>query len=239
VKNMKKLFTYIFLMILLVSCQKIFFNDNEETRVIQLGDFNAADISGIYDIVLIQDSTDKLVITGSKDVNAITAIVKNDTLIIDDHKKMTVNPDKNRLTIHFTDIEHLVTNDPVNISNTDTIRSDKFIYEGIGEITEARLFVNCDYFLIVNSANTLGFSYISGFANTAVLFNRYGSSIFADNLICRNAEAINGSVGDIYLSASDNITASIWGPGNIYYHGKPSILIAEKTGKGKVIPLDK
>lgn len=237
-RKMKKLFTYVFLMLLLVSCQEILFNDKESTRVIQLGDFNAADISGIYDIVLIQDSTNKLVIIGSKDVNSITAVVKNDTLIIDDHKKMTVNPDKNRLAIHFTDIEHLVTNDPVYISNTDTIRTIKFIYAGIGEIAEARLVVDCNYFLIVNSANTLGYSYISGYANSAVLFNRYGSSIFAENLKCRNVEAINGSVGDIYLSASDNITASIWGPGNIYYYGKPVVKITEQTGSGKIIPLD-
>ena len=235
---MNKLFTYILLLTLFASCQRILFNDDEGTREIQLEDFHAADISGIYDIVLVQDSTNKLVITGKKDINSITAFVKNDTLIIDDHKKMTVNPDKNRLTIHFIDIEHLVTNDPVYISNTDTIRTDNFVYEGIGEITEARLIVDCNYFLIVNSANTLGYSYISGFANTSVLFNRYGSSIFAENLKCRNVEAINGSVGDIYLSASDNITASIKGPGNIYYHGKPVVKITEQTGSGKIVPLD-
>ena len=223
---------------MLVSCQKIFFNDDEGTRVIQLDDFIAADISGIYDIILIQDSTNKLVITGKKDINSITAVVKNDTLTIDDHKKMTVNPDKNTLTIHFTNIENLVTNDPVYISNKDTIRANSFKYAGIGEIAEARLVVDCNYFLIVNSANTLGYSYINGYANKAVLFNRYGSSIFAENLKCTNVEAINGSVGDIYLSASDNITAFIWGPGNIYYHGKPVIKITEQTGTGKIIPLD-
>jgi hypothetical protein len=221
-----------------VSCQKIFFNDDEGIRVIDLGDFNAADISGIYDIVLIQDSTNKLVITGKKDINSITVIIKNDTLIIDDHKLMPVNPDKNTLTLHFTDIEHLVTNDPVNISNTDTIRTVKFIYEGIGEIAEARLVVDCDYFLIVNSANTLGYSYISGYATSAVFFNRYGSSMFAEDLKCRDVEAINGSVGDIYFNVSDNLTASIKGPGNIYYHGKPVIRITEQTGTGKIIPLD-
>ncbi len=223
---------------MLGSCQKIFFNDEEGTRVIQLDDFVAADISGIFDIVLIQDSTNKLVITGKKDITSITAVVKNNTLVIDDHKKMTVNPDKNTLTIHFTNIEHLVSNDPVFISNTDTIKADKFIYEGIGEIAEARLVVDCNYFLIVNSANTLGYSFISGYAKAAVLFNRYGSSIFAGELFCSDVEAINGSVGDIYLSASDNVTASIKGPGNIYYHGKPAVKIVEQTGSGKIIPLD-
>lgn len=235
---MKNLFTYIVLILLFASCQKILFNDDESTRVIHLGDFHAADISGIYDIVLIQDSTNKLVITGKKNINSITAVAKNDTLIIDDHKRMSVNPDKNTLTIHFKNIEYLVTNDPVFITNKDTIKADKFIYEGIGEIAEAKLVVDCQYFLIVNSANTLGYSYISGYATQSVFFNRYGSSVFAERLISRDVEAINGSVGHIYLNASDNLTASIKGPGNIYYYGKPVIKTSECTGSGKIIPLD-
>ncbi len=235
---MKKPLIYIVFLLLNVSCQKLLFNDAEGTREITLKDFHAVYVTGIYDLILIQDSTDKLVISGNRDINSITAEVINDTLYINDHKKMSVNPKKNTLTLHFSNIEHLATNDPVNISNTDTIRTDRFIYEGIGEIAEAKLVVDCTYFLAVNSANTLGYFHISGLAETAVFFNRYGGSMFAENLKCRNVEAINGSVGDIYLSASDNLTASIRGPGNIYYHGKPLIKISERTGTGNIVPLD-
>jgi hypothetical protein len=235
---MKKELIYIVLLLLNLSCQKLLFNDNEGTREITLDDFHAVYITGIYDLILIQDSTDKLVISGSKDINSITAEVISDTLFINDHKKMAVNPNKNTLVLHFSSLDHLTTYDPVSVSNTDTIRSENFIYEGIGEIAEASLLIDCNYFLAVNSANTLGYFHISGFATTAVFFNRYGGSMFAENLKCKDAEAINGSVGDIYVNASDNITASIRGPGNIYYRGKPLIRISEKTGTGNIVPLD-
>jgi hypothetical protein len=224
--------------VFIISCQKIFFNEDESRRELIFKDFHAVKISGIYNIVLIQDSANRLVITGKNDINSIDAVIINDTLIIDDHKKMSLNPAKNTLALHFSNLRYMVTNDPVNVSNTDTIKADRFIYDAIGEIAEVSLVVDCNYLLVVNSANTLGYFYLSGKANDYSFFNRYGCSIFADNLSGKNAEITNESVGDVYINASENITAFIWGPGNIYYHGTPVIQIAEKRGTGRIIRLD-
>ena len=90
---MKSFFVYIILTIfLIISCQKILFNEDESTREILLENFHAVKISGIYNFVLIQDSTNRLVITGKNDINSIDALIKDDTLIIDDHKKISFNP---------------------------------------------------------------------------------------------------------------------------------------------------
>lgn len=235
---MNKAVIYLIIATLLnVSCQKLLFNNDENKREIALKDFHAVRISGIYNIVLIQDSTNHLVITGRDDINSVDAIIADDTLLINDNKKMSLNPGRNTITLHFSNIEYLQTNDPVNISNTDTLRAEQFIYEAIGEIAEVRLKIDCDYFLIVNSANTLGNAHISGKADLCTIFNRYGSTVFADSLKCDNAEIVNESVGDVYISASTYIKAFIWGPGNIYYTGDPVIEIAEKRGNGRLIRL--
>jgi len=235
---MKSILIYLVLAsFFIISCQKIFFNEDESTRELFFEDFHAVKISGIYNIVLIQDSANRLVITGKNDINSIDAVINDDTLIIDDHKKMSFNPDKNTLALHFSNLEYMVSYDPVNVSNTDTIKADQFLYAAIGEIAEVRLVVDCNYFLVVNSANTLGYFYFNGKANNCTFFNRYGCSIFADSLSCKNAEIVNESVGDVYINASENIKAFIWGPGNIYYYGTPVIEIAEKRGDGKIIRL--
>jgi hypothetical protein len=70
------------------------------------------------------------------------------------------------------------------------------------------------------------------------LWNRYGSCIFADSLLCKEAVIYNESVGDVSINASDDIQAYIWGPGNINYYGTPAINIVEKRGNGKIIRLD-
>jgi hypothetical protein len=132
------------------------FNEDESTRELLFESFNSIKVSGIYNIVLIQDSTNRLVISGRNDIKSIDVVIDNDTLVIDDHKKMPFNPNRNTLAIHFTDLSYMVTYDPVNVSNEDTLKADQFIYYGIGEITEAKLVVDCNNLVVFNSANTLG-----------------------------------------------------------------------------------
>jgi hypothetical protein len=236
---MKSVITYLVLIsIVISSCQKILFNEDENTREVFLGDFHAVKVAGIYNIVLIQDSANQLVITGKNDINSIDAVIKDDTLIIDNHKKMSFNTDRNTLSLHFSKMKYMVTYDPVNISNSDTIRADFFYYEAIGEIADVNLVIDCFYLYVVINFNTLGHFYLNGQANGCTLINSYGSSIFANNLSCRNAVIDNGSAGDVYVNASENIKALIRGTGNIYFYGNPVVGSVERTGSGKMIRID-
>lgn len=236
---MKSILKYLVIVsFLIISCQKIIFNADERTRELFLEDFNAVKFSGIYNIVLIQDSTNRLVITGQNDIKSIDAVIKDGMLIIDDHKKMPFNPRKNTLTLHFSNLEYMSSWDPVNISNTDTIKADQFHYDAVGEIAEVRLTIECNDITLYNSNNTLGYFYFNGKTNNCTFSNRYGCSIFADSLSCKNAEIVNESVGDVYVNASENIKVYIRGPGNIYYYGNPVIEIAEKRGEGRLIHLN-
>ncbi len=221
--------------LLLASCQKIFFNKDEDRREILLEDFNAVKIIGIYNVILIQDSSNRLIISGVNSLSSISADIHNDTLVIDDHRKMDFNTAKNSLEIHFSTLNYMETRNPVNVTNKDTLKTEGFLYEALGEIAEVRLVVDCNSIYIVNSANTLGNFHISGKAVSSVFFNRYGSNVFADSLICTDAEIVDDSVGDVHINASDNIKAYIWGSGNIYFHGNPAIEIAERRGTGRLI----
>jgi hypothetical protein len=236
---MKKFLIYMILISLsFLSCKEILFNASESTRTISLDDFHAVKIYGDYNIFLVQDSANRLDITGSNKINLIDAVVRNDTLTINNHQGISFNPNKNRIFLHFTDMKYLVTYDPVNISGSGIIKANQFIYEALGEIVEARLEFDCDNLYFVNSGNTLGFFYFKGKANSCLLWNRYGGTIFADSLFCKDAEVINSSAGDVYVNVSEMIRASIRGPGNIYYHGNPSIELVEKKGTGRLIPVN-
>ncbi len=235
---MKKIFIFVILALLFnASCKELLFNNEVATRTIAFGDFHAVKISGIYDIVLVQDSANRLDITGSNEINSIDAAVVDDTLIIDNHKRMSFNPDKNKLVIHFSNLGYMVTLDPANVTNTDTIHAGQFIFEAFGEIVEATMVFNCDNLYFVSYPYSLGFFHFSGKCNSCLLWNNYGSTIFADSLLCRYAEVITSSVGDVYVNASENLRVSLDGPGNIYFHGNPVIEIAEKKGSGRIIQL--
>lgn len=232
---MKKILTISALLILLTACQKLFFNDDQEIREIPTGRFSAVRVNGIYNLILIQDSTDKIVITGSNDIGATEAVVKDDTLTIEDTKKFSLNPGRNTIEIHFRKIDHLVTYDPVDLTAEDTIRADRMSWDAIGEIAEGSLAVDCNVFILCNSANTLGFITLSGHAELLVIFNRYGGSVFAGGMTCKYAEITNESAGDVHVNASEKVTAYIWGPGNIIYSGDPMIDIKEVKGTGSLV----
>jgi uncharacterized protein YqkB len=221
-----------------MSCQELLFNEEESTREITLKDFHYLEVNGIFNIILIQDSTNRLVIKGENNISTIDALIKDDSLFIDDHKKISFNHAKNTLTLHFTDLNSLRFNDPVNVSNQDTIKADLFTIVAVGGIAEVRLVINCNTFQILNHANTLGYFNFIGRAENCSIANRYGSCVFADSLLCKNAQIYNESIGSVRVNASDNIEASIRGSGNIYYHGTPLIKIVESIGKGRVIRLD-
>jgi hypothetical protein len=234
--------SYLFFIVLAsfwaISCQELLFNDDEITREIMLKDFHYLEVNGIFNIVLIQDSTNRLVIKGGNNISTIDALIKRDSLIIDDHKKLSLNHAKNTLTLHFTDLDYIKFNDPVNVSNQDTLKTEVLTVVAVGGIAEVRMVIDCNIFELINHANTLGYFNFIGHANNCSISNRYGSAVFADSLFCKNADINNESIGAVSVSASDNIEATIRGSGNIYYHGTPVIKINELTGKGRVIRLD-
>lgn len=233
---MRKYFRYLLIGVLsLASCQKILFNEEERTRVISTGSFTSARIYGIYNLVIVQDSADRVVITGSNGIDEIEASVINDTLVVDDGNGFSLNPGRNTLELHFRQLEYLVTADPVNLTTGNTITGMRFSWDGIGEIAEATLALDYNLVIICNSANTLGHINLSGKAETLVVFNRYGGSVFADSLICSYADITNESAGNVHVNASDYLTAYIWGPGNIYFHGDPITLIRGTKGTGNLI----
>ena len=222
--TMKSYFKFLILIpFLTYSCQKILFNEEEGTREIPLENFHAVKFSGIYDVVLAQDSVNRLVITGSNDIHSIDAVIEGDTLVIDDHKKRSLNPARNKLVLRFRSIDYMQFSDPVNLSNTDTIKADRLVLIAAGEIAEVRLVLDCNHLMALDNSNTLGYFHFTGKAESCWLWNRYGSCMYADSLICNEAVVYNESIGDIYLSASLNIQAYIRSSGNIYYYGSPEI----------------
>jgi hypothetical protein len=217
------------------SCREIFFNDGESMHEISPAGFHTLNISGIFNIILVQDSTYHLIIKGKNDINSVKVFAISDTLFIADKRRMTLNPEKNTIEIHFTRLERIVTRDPVNVTNRGTIKCEEFFLDALGEISNYRLNIDCRYLQLVNSANTLGDFYLKGKASDCYFFNRYGSRIFADSLQSLTTTVINESVGDVRINASENINAFIHGPGDILYHGTPSVDLAEKKGTGNVI----
>jgi hypothetical protein len=234
---MKRVATYLLILFIIASsCKEILFNDDQGTIEIEVANFKTVRIKGIYDIILIQDSTDRVVLSGNRKINLADVSVVGDTLVINGDGT-SLQPGRNKLELHFTTIDFITTYDPVNMSNAGIIKADYLLWHAIGEIAEGFLRVDCNYFKVINSANTLGTLHFQGKAGTCMIFNRYGSSIFAGDLESERGEIINESVGAVYINASERLKATILGNGNIYYYGNPEIEIVKK-GRGNLVRLE-
>jgi hypothetical protein len=226
-----------FLLFAGTSCSKMIFSDEELSRQIFTGHFSDVTIDGTFDIILIQDSANMVIARGKNKINAIEAECIDNLLRIKDNSKFPVEPGRNTIELHLTEIKHLVTYGPVFLTTSDTLHGDRISWDGIGEIAEARLLINCNLFVFCNSANTLGNIDLIGKATSLDVFNRYGGNVFADSLECRYAEITNESIGDVHVNVSVRLEAYIWGPGNIYYRGDPRTDIREIKGTGKLIKI--
>ncbi len=226
---------------ILVCCEDKNSTDSNKQKTLELQSFHTVKITGIFNLVLIQDSVNKLIINGNaRKVQDATAYTIEDTLYIEANKKMLFGSyEKTNLELHFTTITVLWTYDPVKVSNIDTLNLNWFYYFAIGEIGEAELKINCDFFSFHNSQNTLGHFYFSGNSRVLHIFNRYGCSVFADHFIAETAYVTNQSIGDVFINVSSELEAYIWGTGNIYYDGNPHVeTIEDWHNGGMLIPMN-
>ena len=212
----------------------------DEHRI--LAEFNSILVRDIFNLILVQDSLNMIVLEGGENLLPnVTTDVKNDTLIINNTTKCNWlrDYDKIKLFIHFTNLEYLVTYDPVKVISYDTVKCDSLEYYAIGEIGEADLILDCGYFRFDDSFNTLGHFKFRGRADKSRFFVNYGSSLYADSLISRNADIFYKTIGEIYIHVTEHLRVWIWGSGNIYYTGNPDLVeVIEKKSTGILIKAD-
>jgi hypothetical protein len=245
--NKSNLGIIIILFLLLYSCEKNTSrcftgagNETEEERI--LGRFSYIYVNDIFDLVLVQDSVNKVILKGGENLLPnVSTEVYNDTLIIENSTicNWLRDYEKIEITVHFIDLRHLITFAPVRITSSDTLMCEYFKYYAIGEIGEADLILNCGYFRFDDSYNTLGQFRFSGKTEMSRFFINYGSSLYAGNLISENTDIYFQTIGDMYIHVTGQLRIWIWGPGNVYYSGNPdTVEVMERKSTGRIIKLD-
>lgn len=235
-----KLLLKLFFALILISCKKEIY-ENFATLKID-GNFLYIETKGICDVKMKNGNSPNVLIEFNPEIHDIFYTIKNDSLIINSKIKNGLKPIKSKplINVSFEDIKKLVTKDPTYVCSDDTIFFQNIVFYSIGEIGGANLTFNCNVFDMANSANTLGHYIFKGKSNLLILYNRYGSTIFADSVYTENALIINESAGDVYVNVKEQIDIRLQGTGNIYCRSRPrKINILEDRGKGgKFIILD-
>jgi len=244
---MRKTVLFIIILIIIYSCEKessncLVSSGNVVNQEILLEDFNCVAVMDIFNVILIQDTLHKVIIEGGENIlRHVETIVKNDTLIVQHSIRCNWFRDyeKINLYIYFCQLNHIVTYSPVRIVSTDTISCNRLEYFALGEIGEADMILNCDYLRFDGSYSTLGQFKFKGKSAKSRFYVNYGSSLFADSLISKDADIFFKTIGDIRVYVTDHLRVWIWGPGSVYYSGNPvKVEIMEKKSTGNLIKVD-
>ena len=237
---MKRLLTYSFILsILLASCEKRTGEIVTEQRTI--GDFNEIVINDIFNIYINQDTSTNLRIEGGENIlPKITTKIKDGVLTIDNENSLRWSRDYDRVIIWITvkDLDKIEYLEPACVETTDTIHGKNLTIYALAGMNEGSFLLDYDFINFGSSHSTGGKIDLAGRVNSIRIECYNSLHLDAENLSANNVDAMNKSIGDVYVQCQDELKVRIYNDGNIYYSGEPDSIIMEIEGDGRLIEME-
>jgi len=191
--------------------------------------------------ILIQDSTNRLVIRGGKNlVEQVSLAYEGDKLSIRNNNLCNFLRDYDRkilVEVHFTSLYNLHFEGTESLTSAGAIHSDWFtllVRDGAGPVN-LNLFSQSIQASLSHGWGDITLSGKTNYANVVIRSN--GSCNAAALEIADSAAIISHTQGDIYVKAPPKILkAEINEAGNIYYSGSPQTILYNRYGTGELKP---
>lgn len=244
---MKYLFSLFIFSMILTSCKKAedrsCFKSIGETveKTIALPSFDKMFLKEHIEYILIQDSTDKLVIKGGKNlVNFINWSIDDDhVLMIENKNKCNFLRKLNQIItceIHFTSLSNLQFEGTEPMRNVDTLVSPYFVMmirDGAGsvQLTLKSIIVNADI------SHGWGDYTLNGKTDFARIAARSNGFCDVKNLVIKDSVFVSSeTVGTIKVKADGiPLRGEIKSFGDIWYYGNPSLIAVKEISTGKLV----
>lgn len=230
------------LLISVISCKKGHWTDCIEsagenlTDSLLLENFDTVKIYDVFNIFLIQDTINFILINGGSNIiENISVNILDNTLELDNfHQCMCSKPAENsvNLYLHFKNIAKIDIHETSKLISVNSINSKELGVIFNNKISEANFILNCNTFYFWNLRG--GVLNLSGKTRELKIWNYGLCNVFADSLISEKALIENNSMGNCRIGISDTLKGKITNSGNVYYKGNPLIenfILESKSGK--------
>jgi len=229
-------------LISLSSCEKYdLLKGSGKTIVIerQLLDFGSIEVNDLFEISLMKDSSNKVIISGGENLlDKIKTDINNNSLIISDNNTCGWTrsyEDKIQIEIHYKTLNHLILNGEATVKCKNTIEMSNLAIDVHSGIAILDLNLNCES-MNFNVHGGTGNYFLSGKIGYCYTYINGNGYLFADSLKTDFMYINNSSTGDLHINVIKELEYTIKNRGNIYYTGDPyKITIVEGFGKGKLI----
>jgi len=208
------------------------------TKTIELNEFKHLELNDLFKVKLIQDTENKLVIKGGKNMIPKVAITETEGSLIVENLN-TCNWTRSyqkvvELDLHFTKLDSITVFGQVDLYSTDTIKANFFTIIFRSKASKANLIFDA-YLLNFQIWQGTGEYYLSGKARYFWCYGGPYPYIYAENFKTENVYVENYSTGDFTMSISETIQAKLSSYGNVIYYGNPKILVKEISSTGNLI----
>jgi hypothetical protein len=233
-----------FLLLVLIGCESSDSNcvtnaGKVVKEVRELDDFDSIDVEEYVNLILTQDSVNKVTVeTGNNILDGIVTEVNNGQLYIKNNNKCNWLRSYNipvNVYISVKNLKKIYYNSSGNVTTTNTIRSNFFKFEvwgGCGSI-DMDLDIYEGYFVL--QMGTVDFTLRGYCAINTIYAGDYGFFQCKD-LTTGYTFITNQGSNDCYVRASQYLQATVNSIGNIYYSGNPDTLITKINGQGNIYP---
>jgi len=204
--------------------------------------FTSIRIDNIFDITLMQDTQNKVLITcGSNLQSYVSVSVNNEVLILDQNAKFNWSRgyEKIKLELHLTEVPSIIANEPVSLKSKGSLKGDKFILHVLAGVNQVDVALQVNYCGIFMVSDNSGYFKIRGKSVSAYIEGWGSCQVRADSLVVTNDCFVNHrGIGDVYVNATSLLGVTLENTGNIYYTGHPSQIVVNQKSTGRLINLD-
>jgi hypothetical protein len=208
-------------------------NGHVVTETRNISAFNKLRISGVFDVIIEQGESQKLVIETDENIlPLIKSNVKDSVLLL------TLSEDSSyynstKLTIHVT-IKNIEQLDVVGVNGVKSVplQLHEFVLHNKG-VGNTNLNLSCHHFQA--KLDGVGNVTLTGNADSAAIVNSGVGNLYANQFITQQLKIINSGVGNAEVNAQQQINISNTGIGNINYTGNAKVNMVKDDGIGKVI----
>jgi len=232
------------LLCFILSCKDGLFDGGIETkREIMIDQsFSSIEIKNTFDIVLVQDTVNKALVTCGKNLQSYVSVgVENNVLMLDQDTKFKWSRkyERIKLELHLTEAPTIKADEPINLKSKGVLKGDKFILNNSAIVNEVDVNLDVRYCGIFMVSDNAGYFKIKGKCYSAYLEGWGSCQVRADSLVVSNDCYIeHRGMGDVYVNAVSLLSASIEFTGNVYYTGHPTQIIVNRKSTGQLINLD-
>ena len=202
---------------------------SETEATYEIKPFNAIQLEGIFNIVLIQDDTYSIHFKGGENILNKFSFSDHENILIlkHDYSNWMHNLEIPMLEIHCSKLDQIQFHNSSKLKTTGTISGDKLLITITEEadIVEVNMNLDLQELRFDSKGSSSGKHLFKGNCPKVSYTLNSSNNVLAQELKSKKIKIGHNGLGDANVWATDSLSVTFYNSGNVYYRGSPFITV--------------